>query len=249
MVQSCVRNMGQSRPRSAAGTARHAPPGRARGRASRGRPQRAARAGHAAPLVPGAGGRALAGPQHGGRRLRAAGRRGLADRPAGRGDPGGRIRGPAAGPGPGTAAVPASQDTQLRPVAGGAGPLGVPARRLAGRRPQGADRRAERRPGLPGPSRAARAAPDAGPLPGPGPRRPRRPGEHRDLLRLRAGPHPAGDRAAGSGRRRPGHRGVRAAGAPEGDHRGRAGHPGARHRRQRGQGRASWPAPEPGACC
>ena len=79
--------------------------------------------------------------------------------------------------------------------------VGVPARRLAGRRPQGADRRAERRPGLPGPGRAARAAPDAGPLPGPGPRRPRRPGEHRDLLRLRAGHHPAGDRAAGAGRR------------------------------------------------
>ena len=157
MVQFCARNMGQSRARSAAGAARDAPPGRPGGRAPRGRTQPAARAG---PLLPSS--RALAAELGLARntvadaygQLVAEGwltaRQGAGTRvaePAG--PPPGRARngGRTGQPGP-----------QLRPVAGGAGPLGVPARRLAGGRPQGAGRRAERGLRLPGPARAARAA-------------------------------------------------------------------------------------------
>ena len=110
------------------GRRRAAPPGAgpAGGGAARRGPDRTARAGHPAAVLPRAGRRPWPGPQHGGRGLRPAGRRRLADRATRLGHRGGRPRG---GQRPGRSAAP-HRPAAIRP---GAVAASGPGNRLPGR--------------------------------------------------------------------------------------------------------------------
>lgn len=218
--------LGHFRRRPASGTRRARTAGRPHGCAAPSGPHGAAGAGDPAALLACARRRSGCGPQHGCRRLRRTGGRGLADRPAGVGDPRGPADRTARGAEAGRCPAAAAERAHVQPPAGSARPRVVPAHGVAQGVAEGADRRAPRSVRLRRPARRLRAADRAGRLSGAGARCPRRPGPHRGLRRVRPRDDADGEGAAGEAGTGRGRRVVRARPALEPARRRRSAHEG-----------------------
>ena len=165
------------------------PPGRHRGGPPHGHPGRPPRRRRRPPLDPGAGPRPGRRPRHRHRGLRAAGGRGLADRPAGLGHGRGvDRRGCRRGRGRRRRTVADAARADPQPAAGQPRRLELPPPGVVGGRTPGAADRARQRLRLRRRPRPGRRAGGRGRLPGPRPRGARRPRAAGRLRRVRAGP-------------------------------------------------------------